>query len=126
MQATFGTILLALVNGVPRVMGLREILFHFVDHRHDVVVRRSQFRVDKGKGSREHILEGLKIAVDNIDEVIAIIRSSPDTATALARLRAEAIPCGSRKSWLGGPTRLRTRMHACWRKSPRLFPHAYI
>ncbi len=89
MQATFGTILLALVNGVPRVMGLREILFHFVDHRHDVVVRRSQFRVDKAR-AREHILEGLKIAVDNIDEVIAIIRSSPDTATALARLRAEA------------------------------------
>ena len=88
MQATFGTILLALVNGVPRVMGLREILFHFVDHRHDVVMRRSQFRVTRAR-HREHILEGLKIAVDNIDEVIAIIRSSPDTATALARLRAE-------------------------------------
>ena len=88
MQATFGTILLALVNGVPRVMGLREILFHFVDHRHDVVVRRSEFRLAKAR-EREHILEGLKIAVDNIDRVIAIIRSSPDTATARARLRAE-------------------------------------
>ena len=88
MQATFGTILLALVNGVPRVMGLREILFHFVDHRHDVVVRRSEFRLAKAQ-AREHILEGLKIAVDNIDRVIAIIRSSPDTVTALARLRAE-------------------------------------
>ena len=89
MQATFGTILLALVNGVPRVMGLREILFHFVDHRHDVVVRRSEFRIAKAR-QREHVLEGLKIAVDNIDRVIAIIRSSPDTATAMARLRAEA------------------------------------
>ena len=88
MQATFGTILLALVNGVPRVMGLREILFHFVDHRHDVVVRRSEFRLAKAR-EREHILEGLKIAVDNIDRVIAIIRSSPDTGTAMARLRAE-------------------------------------
>ena len=91
MQATFGTILLALVNGVPRVMGLREILFHFVDHRHDVVVRRSEFRLAKAR-DREHILEGLKIAVDNIDRVIAIIRSSPDTATAMARLRAEEFP----------------------------------
>ncbi len=89
MQATFGTILLALVNGVPRVMGLREILFHFVDHRHDVVVRRSEFRIAKAR-AREHILEGLKIAVDNIDRVIAIIRSSSDTATAMARLRAES------------------------------------
>ena len=88
MQATFGTILLALVNGVPRVMGLREILFHFVDHRHDVVVRRSEFRLAKAR-AREHILEGLEIAVDNIDRVIAIIRSSSDTATAMARLRAE-------------------------------------
>jgi len=88
MQATFGTILLALVNGVPRVMGLREILFHFVDHRHDVVVRRSEFRLAKAR-ERERILEGLKIAVDNIDRVIAIIRSSSDTATARARLRAE-------------------------------------
>ena len=88
MQATFGTILLALVNGVPRVMGLREILFHFVDHRHDVVVRRSEFRLAKAR-EREHILEGLKIAVDNIDRVIAIIRSSTDTPTARARLRAE-------------------------------------
>ena len=89
MQATFGTILLALVNGVPRVMGLREILFHFVDHRHDVVVRRSEFRLARAR-QREHVLEGIKIAVDNIDRVIAIIRSSPDTATAMARLRAES------------------------------------
>ncbi len=86
MQSTFGTILLALVDGVPRVMGLREILLHFVDHRHEVVVRRTEFDLRKAK-DREHILEGLKIAVDNIDEVVAIIRASPDAPEASKRLQ---------------------------------------
>ncbi len=86
MQATFGTILLALVDGVPRVMTLREMLTHFIDHRHTVVVKRSEFDLSKAK-DREHILEGLKIAVDNIDEVIRIIRGSPDTPTASAALQ---------------------------------------
>jgi DNA gyrase subunit A len=87
LQTTFGTILLALVDGVPKVMGLREMLLHFIDHRHVVVVRRSEFDLRKAK-AREHILEGLKIAVDNIDEVIKIIRGSDDTETASIRLRA--------------------------------------
>jgi DNA gyrase subunit A len=87
MQTTFGTILLALVDGMPKVMGLREMLLHFVDHRHEVVVRRSEYELRKAK-DREHILEGLKIAVDNIDEVIKIIRGSEDTETASIRLRA--------------------------------------
>jgi len=86
MQTTFGTILLALVDGVPKVMGLREMLLHFIDHRHVVVVRRSEHELRKAK-AREHILEGLKIAVDNIDEVIKIIRGSEDTETASIRLR---------------------------------------
>ncbi|TVP49124.1 MAG: DNA gyrase subunit A [Gemmatimonadales bacterium] len=86
MQATFGTILLALVDGVPRVMRLREMLQHFIDHRHVVVVKRSEFDLRKAK-DREHILEGLKIAVDNIDEVIRIIRGSPDSPTASERLQ---------------------------------------
>ncbi|TVP74042.1 MAG: DNA gyrase subunit A, partial [Gemmatimonadales bacterium] len=86
MQSTFGTILLALVDGVPRVMSLREMLGHFLDHRHEVVVKRTEFDHRKAK-AREHILEGLKIAVDNIDEVIRIIRGSQDTATASARLQ---------------------------------------
>ncbi|MGD2120373.1 MAG: DNA gyrase subunit A [Gemmatimonadota bacterium] len=86
MQSTFGTILLALVDGVPKVMSLREMLLHFIDHRHEVVVRRSEFDLSKAK-DREHILEGLKIAVDNIDEVIKIIRGSEDTDTASLRLR---------------------------------------
>ena len=87
MQTTFGTILLALVGGVPKVMGLKEMLLHFIDHRHEVVVRRTEHELRKAK-DREHILEGLKIAVDNIDEVIKIIRGSEDTETASIRLRA--------------------------------------
>ena len=86
MQATFGTILLALVDGVPRVLTLRQMLLHFVDHRHVVVVRRSEFDL-RGAKAREHVLEGLKIAVDNIDEVIRIIRGSDDAPTASTRLQ---------------------------------------
>ncbi|HSM62019.1 MAG TPA: DNA gyrase subunit A [Longimicrobiales bacterium] len=86
MQSTFGTILLALVDGVPRVMTLREMLLHFVDHRHRVIVRRSEFDLAKAL-DREHILEGLKIAVDNIDEVIGIIRGSSDTESASRALQ---------------------------------------
>jgi DNA gyrase subunit A len=86
MQTTFGTILLALVDGVPKVMALREMLLHFIDHRHEVVVRRSEHELRKAR-EREHILEGLKIAVDNIDEVIRIIRGSDDTETASIRLQ---------------------------------------
>jgi DNA gyrase subunit A len=86
MQSTFGVINLALVNGAPKVMSLKEILGHFVEHRHEVIVRRTEFDLAEAK-KREHILEGLKIAVDNIDEVIAIIRSSADTGEADRRLR---------------------------------------
>jgi DNA gyrase subunit A len=86
MQSTFGVINLALVNGAPKVMSLKEILGHFVEHRHQVIVRRTEFDLAEAQ-KRAHILEGLKIAVDNIDEVIAIIRSSADTPTADSRLR---------------------------------------
>jgi DNA gyrase subunit A len=87
MQSTFGVINLALVNGAPKVMPLKEMLRHFIDHRHTIIVRRTEFDLAEAK-KREHILEGLKIAVDNIDEVIRIIRGSPDTPTADAALRA--------------------------------------
>jgi DNA gyrase subunit A len=87
MQSTFGTIMLALVDGVPRVMALREMLRHFIEHRLVVIVRRTRFDLDKAL-DREHILEGLKIAVDNIDEVIAIIRGSQDTDTASTALQS--------------------------------------
>jgi len=86
MQSTFGVIMLALVGGVPKVMGLKEMLTHFIAHRHVIIVRRTQFDLDAAQ-AREHILDGLKIAVDNIDEVIKIIRSSADTPEADARLR---------------------------------------
>ncbi len=86
MQTTFGVIMLALTNGAPKVMNLKELLQHFIDHRHKVIVRRTQFDLDAAQ-AREHILDGLKIAVDNIDEVIKIIRKSEDTAEADAKLR---------------------------------------
>ena len=86
MQSTFGTILLALVDGVPRVLTLRQLLLLFVDHRHEVVVKRTEFDLRKAR-DREHILEGLRIAVDNIDEVIKIIRGSQDSPAASVRLQ---------------------------------------
>jgi DNA gyrase subunit A len=86
MQTTFGVIMLALTNGAPKIMNLKELLQHFIDHRHTVIVRRTQFDLDAAQ-AREHILDGLKIAVDNIDEVIKIIRGSDDTPQADARLR---------------------------------------
>ena len=86
MQSTFGVINLALVNGAPKVMPLKEMLEHFITHRHTIIVRRTEFDLAEAK-KREHILEGLKIAVDNIDEVIKIIRGSADTPTADAALR---------------------------------------
>jgi DNA gyrase subunit A len=92
MQATFGVIMLALVPDpttrqlVPKIMGLKEVLEHYIRHRHDVIVRRTQFDLDKAL-EREHILEGLKIAVDNIDAVIRLIRAADDTPTASAQLQ---------------------------------------
>ncbi len=92
MQSTFGVILLALVPDpgtgqlVPKIMPIRDTLEHYLKHRHEVVVRRTQFDLDKAL-EREHILEGLKIAVDNIDEVIKLIRAADDTPTASAQLQ---------------------------------------
>src|SRR6476646_11484183 len=86
MQATFGVIMLALDHGAPKVMNLKQLLDRFVEHRHDIIVRRTQFDLDAAQ-AREHILEGLKIAVDNIDDVVDIIRKSKDVPDADARLR---------------------------------------
>ncbi|MFL5536136.1 MAG: DNA gyrase subunit A, partial [Gemmatimonadales bacterium] len=86
MQSTFGVIMLALDRGVPKVMNLKELLERYIEHRHDIIVRRTQFELAAAE-AREHILEGLKIAVDNIDEVIKIIRGSDDTPEADAKLR---------------------------------------
>ena len=79
MQTTFGIIMLALVNGEPKILTLRQCLDCFIDHRKDVILRRTQFDLDKAL-ARAHILEGLRIAIDYIDEVIQIIRSSYDDA----------------------------------------------
>ncbi len=75
MQSNFGIIFLALVNNRPQYLTLRELLAHFVDHRREVIRRRTLFDLQKAE-ARAHILEGLRIAVDNIDEVIALIRAS--------------------------------------------------
>jgi DNA gyrase subunit A len=71
---------------VPKIMPLKEVLEHYITHRHEVIVRRAQFELDKAL-EREHILEGLKIAVDNIDEVIKIIRAASDTPVASTQLQ---------------------------------------
>src|SRR5881296_2262408 len=86
MQTTFGAIMLALVDGVPKEMDLKELLQHFIEHRHTVITRRTEFELKRAQ-DREHTLEGLKIAVDHIEEVIKIIRKSKDTPTADAALR---------------------------------------
>ncbi|MCH7859982.1 MAG: DNA gyrase subunit A [Candidatus Marinimicrobia bacterium] len=86
LQETYGIILLALVNGVPKVLTLKAMLTHFVDFRHEVVVRRTKFELKQAE-ERAHILEGLKIALDHIDEVIAIIRGSDDPEAANRELK---------------------------------------
>lgn len=79
LQDSFGIIMLALVNGEPKILTLRQCLDCYIDHRKDVILRRTQFDLDKAL-ARAHILEGLRIAIDNIDEVINIIRNSYDDA----------------------------------------------
>jgi len=86
MQTTFGAIMLALVDGAPKEMALKELLEHFIEHRHTVITRRTEFELKRAQ-DREHILEGLKIAVDHIDEVVKIIRKAKDVPTADAALR---------------------------------------
>ncbi len=99
MQTSFGVILLALVDGQPRVMSLREILLHFLEHRREVVRRRSIFELDKAQ-KRAHILEGLRAALDRLDEVINLIREAPSppdarqslmTRLGLSEAQAQAI-----------------------------------
>ena len=85
LQSNFGIIDLALVDGVPRTLSLREILRHYIDHQIDVVRRRTEFDLDKAQ-KRVHILEGLLTAVDNIDEIVHIIRSAQDDAEAKKRM----------------------------------------
>lgn len=99
MQTTFGVIMLALVDGIPKVLNLKEMLQHFIDFRHEVVVRRTKYDLDKAE-KRAHILEGLKICLDNIDEIVELIKKSRNPETArnslmkrfkLSEVQAQAI-----------------------------------
>ena len=85
MEETFSVIMLALVNGQPKVLNLKQILYHYVQHQKDVVTRRTKFELNKAE-ARAHILEGLRIALDNIDAVISLIRASKTTQEAKAGL----------------------------------------
>ncbi|MCU0344034.1 MAG: DNA gyrase subunit A [Ignavibacterium sp.] len=99
MQVTFGVIMLALVNGTPKVLNIQEMIQHFLDHRMEVLIRRTKYELDAAE-KRAHILEGYIIALDNIDEVIETIKKSKDTETAknnlmkkfkLSEIQAKAI-----------------------------------
>ncbi len=88
MEVTFGVINLALVDDEPQVLNLKETLQHFIDHRIDVITRRTKYKLDKAQ-DRAHILEGLLTALDNLDKVISIIRSSEEQSKAKDRLMSE-------------------------------------
>ena len=97
MQDTFGAIMLALVDGKPQILTLRQMIEHYIAHRQDVITRRTKFELDKAL-ARSHILEGLRIAIDNIDEIISIIRNSYNDAQeklmerfGLSEIQAKAI-----------------------------------
>jgi len=91
LQWTFGMNMVALVHGRPKTLNLKEIIGHYVDHRHEVVQRRSEFELRKAK-ERAHILEGLTIALDHLDAVITIIRNSADVDEARSNLMAGVLP----------------------------------
>ena len=86
LKTSYSIIFISLVNNIPKVLNLKEMIKHYVNHRREIITRRTQYELDKAE-KRAHIVEGLKIAVDNIDEVIRIIKSSPDTGTAQSRLQ---------------------------------------
>ena len=85
LQSTFGVIMLAIVNGEPKTLTLKEVLQHYIDFQVEVITRRTQYDLKKAQ-ERMHILEGLKIALDNIDDIIATIKASKDTADAVKNL----------------------------------------
>ena len=99
MQVTFGMNMLALIKGQPRILNLKDLLQHFIDHRHDIIIKRTEFELAEAE-KRAHILEGYKIALDNIDAVIELIKKSKDPASAreglmkkfkLTEIQAQAI-----------------------------------
>jgi len=109
MQETFSIIMIALVNGQPKVLNLKSVITHYIDHQKDVVTRRTQYNLKKAE-ARAHILEGLRIALDNIDEIVSILRNSKNVAEAkermmsrfgLSEIQAEAIAEMKLKSLTG-------------------------
>ena len=88
LQITFGIIMLALVDGEPEVLTIKEVIEHYIDHQKEVVTRRTKYNLDKAE-ARAHILEGFRIALENIDRVIKIVRGSDDRKTAQKKLIAE-------------------------------------
>src|SRR5439155_24423809 len=99
LQATFGVNMVALVDGVPRTLSLRQMLVYYLDHQKEVVTRRTKFELDRAE-RRAHVLEGYLIALDNLDAVIALIRGADDTDMArqglmeqfgLSEVQAQAI-----------------------------------
>lgn len=99
MQDTFGVIMLALVDGEPKILNLKEILYYYIEHQKVVIIRRTKYELEKAE-ARAHILEGLIIALDNIDEIVELIKKSPDVPTAreslmtrfgLTQIQAQAI-----------------------------------
>ena len=116
LQSSFAVNMVALVDGIPRTLNLRDALVAYVDHQRDVVTRRSEYRLRQAK-DRAHIVEGLIRALDLIDEIIALVRNSDDRASALVGLQAEPLSFSDRQSnhildmQLGRLTRLgRTRL----------------
>ena len=91
LQDTFGVNMVALVDGRPKVVDLKDAIRHYVDHRHEIVVRRTEYDLEQAQ-DRAHVLEGLTLALDHLDAVIAIIRHSPDTAMARQNLREGRYP----------------------------------
>lgn len=95
LQTSFGIIMLALVNGHPRILNLKQILNYYLEHQKDVITRRTRYELGKAK-ERAHILEGLKIALDHLDEVISTIRSSANADTAKAALMENSASASAR------------------------------
>ena len=103
MQTTFGMNMVALVDGVPRTLSLRELIHHYVDHQREVVTRRTQYELRRAE-ARAHILEGLLVALDNLDAVIKLIRASKDP---------DVRPRGPDRASSSSPARRRRRSSTC-------------
>ena len=122
MQTTFGMNMVALVDGVPKTLSLRELIHHYVDHQREVVTRRTQYELRRAE-ARAHILEGLLVALDNLDAVIKLIRASkdPDVRPRGADRAVRALPragAGDPRHAPAAPDRARVRQGAVRARRP--------